>query len=166
MLLVCESPLLGNLFLDVGEIDFHVTSIGCPPMVVGGKSDSGNLRPMKSIVWRLTAVHDCPARHHRSAWSQLQFAGYCTRCVFLFCRPGVRSHTCKTSAASALTFFTLSAPRGTVLCRSSCARNPQPLFPMDKFRSSDARRSVRRNAACLLRPQVFRMPTLESCGCR
>ncbi len=62
--------------------------------------------------------------------------------------------------------FTLSERRGTVLCRSSCARNPRLLFLADMFRSSDARRLVRRSAGCLPRRRVFRKPSLGSFGFR
>lgn len=57
--------------------------------------------------------------------------------------------------------FTLSGRRGTVHCRSSFVRKPRPPFRADRFQSWDARRLVRRNAACPRNRLVFRRPSLE-----
>jgi hypothetical protein len=62
--------------------------------------------------------------------------------------------------------FTSSERRGTVRCRSSCARKPRPLFRADRFQSWDARRLVRRSLMCPLRQLGFRRPSLEDCDFR
>ena len=59
---------------------------------------------------------------------------------------------------------TLSARRGTLPCRSSCARKPRLLFRADTFQSWDAPRLVRRSAACPPRRLTFPKPSLEWFG--
>jgi hypothetical protein len=71
------------------------------------------------------------------------------------------------SRARGLTFricavVTSLEPRGTVPCRSSFARKRRPLVRADRFQSWDARRSLRRSAACPPNRWAFPRPSLES----
>jgi len=57
--------------------------------------------------------------------------------------------------------FTSSERRGTVRCRSSFARKPQPLFRADRFQSWGESQLARRNAACPRNRPVFPWTSLE-----
>ncbi len=57
--------------------------------------------------------------------------------------------------------FTSSEPREIPPCRSSSGHRPQPLFPVDRFRSWHAHRLFRRSVMCPRNRLVFRRPSLE-----
>src|SRR2546430_5805852 len=73
------------------------------------------------------------------------------------------AHECSQGFSIALlTKFTSSERRETLPYRSSFARKLPPLFRVDRFQSSDARRSIRRSAVYPRNRPVFPRPSLES----